>query len=153
VLLVLAHLSPAAPLPHPLSRATPVPFAEPEPDDGPVLVTVAYAIEAVRAAEFLRAAQEMGRIRRCDGAFRWAVFYDAEAAGRCLETFMVRSWSEHLRQHARFMAADRAGPERVRACGARGRALHRRPGRRGPGREGRGGLRGGGRRLREFRRL
>ena len=35
--------------------------------------------------------------------------------GRRLETFLVGSWSEHMRQHARLMEADRATEDEVRA--------------------------------------
>jgi Transmembrane secretion effector len=35
--------------------------------------------------------------------------------GRFVETFVVESWAEHLRQHERVTAADRAVEERARA--------------------------------------
>src|SRR6202047_2266546 len=45
----------------------PTMFVEPEPDDGPVLVTVEYKIEPVKALEFLKAIHKYQRIRRRDG--------------------------------------------------------------------------------------
>ena len=42
-----------------------------------------------------------------DGAYAWGVFQD-NAAGRFVETFLVESWTEHLRQHRRVTHADRA---------------------------------------------
>jgi hypothetical protein len=34
------------------------------------------------------------------------LYADLEAPGRYLETFVVDSWSEHLRQHGRLTVAD-----------------------------------------------
>jgi MFS family permease len=85
----------------------PLLFAEPTPDQGPVLVTVEYRIDLGRTGEFLDAIHAYQRIRRRDGATRWGVFYDAEKPGKYLETFVVGSWAEHQRQHDRFTVADR----------------------------------------------
>jgi MFS family permease len=79
---------------------------EPVPSDGPVLVTVEYTIDSSDAAEFVAAMQELGRVRRRDGAYRWNLYEDLEAPGCYLETFVVDSWEEHLRQHARLTVAD-----------------------------------------------
>jgi predicted MFS family arabinose efflux permease len=79
---------------------------EPGPDDGPVLITVEYDIDPAEAEGFVRAMEELARIRRRDGAFRWNLYADLERAGVYLETFLVDSWSEHLRQHARLTVDD-----------------------------------------------
>jgi MFS family permease len=79
---------------------------EPRPDDGPVLITVEYEIEPDEAEGFVVAMQELGRIRRRDGGYRWGLYADLERPGSYLETFMVDSWSEHLRQHERLTVAD-----------------------------------------------
>ena len=50
--------------------------------------------------------------RRRDGAYAWGVFEDAADEGRFLETFLVESWLEHLRQHERVTHADRVLEER-----------------------------------------
>jgi hypothetical protein len=55
----------------------------------------------------------MGRIRRRDGAYRWGIYRDVAEPGRYLETFLVESWLEHLRQHRRSTAADMRVRERV----------------------------------------
>jgi MFS family permease len=91
----------------------PTMFAEPAPEEGPVLVTVEYRIDRNRASEFLNAIHDYQRIRRRDGATRWGVFYDAEIPGLYLENFIVDSWAEHARQHDRFTLADRKFEERV----------------------------------------
>jgi hypothetical protein len=79
---------------------------EPLPGDGPVLVTVEYEIEPADAERFVSAMEELGRVRRRDGAFRWNLYADLERPGVYLETFVVDSWSEHLRQHERLTVAD-----------------------------------------------
>jgi hypothetical protein len=55
----------------------------------------------------------LNRLR--DGAMRWGLFQDMAAPGRWLETFVVESWVEHLRQHERMTVADREAEERARA--------------------------------------
>ena len=79
---------------------------EPRPDDGPVLITVEYQVDPADAERFVPAMEELGRIRRRDGAFRWNLYADLERPGVYLETFVVDSWSEHLRQHERLTVAD-----------------------------------------------
>jgi len=54
-------------------------------------------------------------IRRRDGALRWGLFRDAAEPERLLETFVVASWAEHMRQHERVTVADRAVEERALA--------------------------------------
>lgn len=83
-------------------------------DLGPVLVTVEYEVAPENAPEFLKAVRHYRRIRRRDGAQRWDIFHDMENANRYLETFIVSSWAEHLRQHERFTKADRETEERVK---------------------------------------
>jgi predicted MFS family arabinose efflux permease len=79
---------------------------EPRPDDGPVLITVEYEIDPADAERFVPAMEELGRVRRRDGAYRWGLYADLERPGLYLETFVVDSWSEHLRQHGRLTVAD-----------------------------------------------
>jgi MFS family permease len=79
-----------------------------ESDRGPVLVTVAYRLapDGDRSA-FLAAAQHLAHERRRDGAYAWGLFEDTAQKGSFMETFMVESWVEHLRQHQRVTHADR----------------------------------------------
>jgi len=83
-------------------------FAEPEPEEGPVMVMVEYKIDPDKAEQFLQAIHKYQRVRRRDGATRWGIFYDTEFPGRYVESFLVDSWAEHQRQHHRFTVADRA---------------------------------------------
>jgi MFS family permease len=86
---------------------TPVIAHEVEPDQGPVLVTVEYRIEPANRGAFLRALERLADERRRDGAYAWGVYEDAATEGRYLETFLVESWLEHMRQHQRVTNADR----------------------------------------------
>ena len=79
----------------------------PDPGRGPVLVQVEYDVSPDHLAQFLEAVQELGRIRRRDGAIRWGVYQDAAIPTRHIESFLVESWAEHLRQHERMTLADR----------------------------------------------
>ncbi|HEV7473906.1 MAG TPA: MFS transporter, partial [Pyrinomonadaceae bacterium] len=88
---------------------------EPHPKAGPVLVTVEYQIEPERAADFMTALSEVKRILQRDGALRWGLFADPAQPGHYLETFLVESWAEHMRQHARVTGEDRRAQDRARS--------------------------------------
>jgi len=92
----------------------PVLAIETDADRGPVLVTVEYRIDPRRRDAFLAAIRDLGQERRRDGAYAWDVFEDAAEKGRFLETFMVASWLEHLRQHQRITNADRVVQDAIR---------------------------------------
>jgi MFS family permease len=72
---------------------------DPEPDSGPVLVTVEYTIAADREQAFLEAMYHLGQSRRRTGATRWELYRDGDQPNRFLELFSVPSWQEHVRQH------------------------------------------------------
>ena len=85
----------------------PITTHEVESDRGPVFVTVEYRVASGNREAFLAALERLGRERRRDGAYAWGVFEDTAQDGRFLETFLVESWLEHLRQHERVTNADR----------------------------------------------
>jgi MFS family permease len=91
----------------------PAMFAEPQPDQGPIMVTVEYTIDPKDAPQFLDSMYKYERIRRRDGATRWGIFFDSEHPHHYLESFLVDSWAEHQRQHDRFTVADREAEEQV----------------------------------------
>jgi MFS family permease len=95
----------------------PVPvLAEAVKDDaGPVLVSIEYRVDLKDREAFIAAVTRLARTRRRDGAYSWGVFRDTAHAGRFVETFLVDSWLEHLRQHERVTRADQALEDRVRS--------------------------------------
>jgi quinol monooxygenase YgiN len=86
-----------------------------EHDAGPVMVTIEYHVDSQKRGEFLDAIERMSRARRRDGAYAWGIFEDVANPGRFVETFVVESWLEHLRQHERVTNADRLLEERLRS--------------------------------------
>jgi hypothetical protein len=80
---------------------------------GPVLVTVRYVIDPVKAADFLNEVYKYQRVRRRDGATRWGIYYDVESPNTYVETFLVDSVAEHERQHDHFTVADHELEKRV----------------------------------------
>jgi len=82
-------------------------------ESGPVLVAVEYVVNRDHASDFIKAIHRYERIRRRDGASRWGIYRDTEHPDLYLETFIVPSWAEHLRQHERITRADCALEERI----------------------------------------
>src|ERR1700751_5080870 len=76
-------------------------------DKGTVLLNFVFRITPTNRDAFLTALEGLAQERRRDGAYDWGVFEDAAEPGRMLETFLVESWIEHLRQHDRVTNADR----------------------------------------------
>ena len=74
---------------------------EPEPMDGPVLVTVSYRVPESGHVEFVEMMRGVERDRRRSGAEQWGLFRDLADTDLFVETFVVRTWIEHLRQHQR----------------------------------------------------
>jgi Transmembrane secretion effector len=91
----------------------PIPSRDIQANRGPVLVTVEYRIRVEDRASFLQAIAKLADERRRDGAFDWGVFEDIAQEGRFVETFLLPSWIEHLRQHERVTQADRQLQELV----------------------------------------
>lgn len=88
---------------------------EPDPNDGPVLVTVDYKVPPDNANHFVSAMQGVRNLRRRDGAVRWGLFRDSADPEHFIETFTVPSWAEHVRQHARTTVTDQAVEEHALA--------------------------------------
>ena len=86
---------------------------KPGDEDGPIAVQVNYVIREQDRAEFLAAMTALGRSRRRDGALFWRIYRDLGDPHRYAERFVVRSWTDYLRQRARATAADRVLEERA----------------------------------------
>ncbi|HEY4449487.1 MAG TPA: MFS transporter [Steroidobacteraceae bacterium] len=104
---------PAADLTPSMHWPEPVLAAGTQDDAGPVLVTVEYHVAAEHREAFLAAIVPVARERRRDGAYDWHIFHDSAHPERMLETFLIDSWLEHLRQHQRVTRADHALEERL----------------------------------------
>jgi MFS family permease len=119
-LLARWHLPPLEGLDLSPTKFTPAPRIETPFDRGPVMVLVRYQVADEDRPAFLAAMRDMEHHRRRSGAISWSLYEDAEAPGVLVESFLVDSWLEHLRQHERATATDAAIRDRVRA-------LHRGP--------------------------
>jgi hypothetical protein len=79
---------------------------------GPILVQVEYTVPWADRDAFLEAMQPVRRLRLRDGAMRWALFEEPDrplsGAVRFQETYLSSTMGEHLRQHHRATAQDRA---------------------------------------------
>jgi hypothetical protein len=93
---------------------------EPSLEEGPVQVKIEYKINNQQQQQqqqqdnnnkntindFLRALRDLSKIRKRDGANHWGVYRDGTDLNIYVESFVVESWAEHLRQHERLTAAD-----------------------------------------------
>ena len=84
----------------------PVPAFPVEHQMGPVMVTVDYQIDPLRAAEFTSVMRESRANRLQMGALSWGLFHDTSKPGHYIEYFLDESWADHLRRFDRFTAAD-----------------------------------------------
>lgn len=95
----------------------PVVSQDVEVNRGPVLVTVEYRLAGdQKRAPFLAALARLRRERLRDGAQSWGIFEDTAEAGRFLETFMVDTWLDHMRQHERVTKTDDLLQQQIREC-------------------------------------
>src|SRR6267142_501456 len=90
-----------------MAWAPPVLAENPEPESGPVMVTIEYTVDPAKRAEFVAAMQEVREIRRRTGAYSGDLFHHSADSAHFVEIFMDESWIEHLRQHERVSVADR----------------------------------------------
>jgi len=97
-----------------LDWPAPVLAETPEPDSGPVMVTIEYRVQPAKRAEFVTAMQSVREMRRRSGAYFWELFHDSADTARFIECFMDESWLEHLRQHERASVSDREIRERAK---------------------------------------
>ncbi len=66
------------------------------------MVEVAYTVPPADQPAFFRAMDDLRTVRLRDGAFRWSLYRDLTRHDVFRELFVVESWGEHTRQHARF---------------------------------------------------
>ena len=78
------------------------------------MVLIEYRVPLANAAGFARAMEDVGHVRKRDGAWRWHLFQDTADAEHWYEAFTVASWLHYLRQRRRGTAADEVVLERAR---------------------------------------
>jgi MFS family permease len=100
--------------PFQLNRPAPQVAIEPGHEDGPVLVSIEYLIREEDYAEFTHAIHQLRAVRMRDGGIRWGAFRDTAHPERVVETFVVESWLEFLRERERMTTSDRVIRDRVR---------------------------------------
>ncbi len=64
----------------------------PDPGGGSVLITVEHRVPTERAADFIRAMEEMRTFRRREGAVRWDLFRDIYMFFRCVLGLFERKY-------------------------------------------------------------
>jgi MFS family permease len=88
---------------------------EPDPDAGPVLVTLTYRVDEEAVPGFLDAMAALRRSRLRTGASGCELYRDGADPAVFVQVSTYRSWAEHLRQHSgRLTGADKALYERAR---------------------------------------
>ena len=82
-----------------------------EHDRGPVLITIEYPVEDTKS--FLEYIYQLRSERLRDGAISWQVYEHSDEENLFIETFVVTSWIEHLRQHERVTHTDKEIQEKL----------------------------------------
>jgi hypothetical protein len=73
---------------------------------GPIVVVIEYRVPAGNAVEFAAVINEVGRIRRRDGARAWSISQDIDAVDLWVERFECPTWLDYLRWRTRPTQAD-----------------------------------------------
>jgi len=79
------------------------------------MVSVEYQIDPANRDAFLKLVYAGRSTRRRDGAYAWGIYQDSEDPSRFVEEFLVESWTEHIRQHARATRDDQEQEALARA--------------------------------------
>jgi MFS family permease len=87
--------------------------ATPDPDDGPVRISVDYRVAREDYAAFTREIHALEGVRLRGGAVRWGIYRDAADPEHLNETFIMESWMDFLRSRERMTLADQAIREKV----------------------------------------
>ncbi|MEZ5737652.1 MAG: MFS transporter [Novosphingobium sp.] len=83
------------------------------PNDGPIVVTIEYRVLPENFRAFVTAMDDLGRIRRRNGAHRWTLHQDVDTPTRWVERFHSLTWLDHLRRQTRHTQADQSVSNRV----------------------------------------
>ena len=80
---------------------------------GPIVVVIEYRVPPGNAVEFAATINELGRIRRRDGARAWSICQDIDAIDLWIERFESPTWLDYLRWRTRPTQSDQAVRERL----------------------------------------
>lgn len=86
-----------------------------DPNSGPVVVSLEYRIPEANVPAFLNSASRLRRMRRRNGARRWALLQDAAHSKVWIERFEVSTWLDYLRLIERMTSIDIEVAHRVLA--------------------------------------
>ena len=76
------------------------------PASGPIVVVIEYRVLPEHAVEFVAVINEVGRIRRRDGARAWSISQDIDTVEHWVERFESPTWVDHLRWRSRPTESD-----------------------------------------------
>ncbi len=82
------------------------PSAYIHPASGPIVVVIEYRVLPENAVEFAAVINEVGRIRRRDGARAWSISQDIDTLENWVERFESPTWVDHLRWRSRPTESD-----------------------------------------------
>jgi MFS family permease len=99
--------------PYEPNRPLPQLRVTPDPEEGPVRISIDYCIPAENYPEFTHLMHELKGVRLRDGAIRWGIYRDAADPTHLNETFIMESWLDYLRSRERVTAADQMIREKV----------------------------------------
>jgi MFS family permease len=99
--------------PYKSKRPVPLLPVEPDPEDGPVRISIDYRIPIAKYADFTHAIHPLEDVRLRGGAVRWGIYRDTADAEHLNETFVMESWLDYLRSRERMTADDQVLRERV----------------------------------------
>ena len=80
---------------------------------GPIVVVIEYCVPPGNAMEFAAVINDVGRIRRRDGARAWSICQDIDAVDLWVERFECPTWLDYLRWRTRPTQSDLAVRERL----------------------------------------
>jgi predicted MFS family arabinose efflux permease len=90
-----------------------LPSVEIHPASGPIVVTIEYCVPRENAAAFVAVINQLGRLRRRDGARGWSVCQDIDATDLWVERFESPTWMDYLRWQTRPTESDQSVRERI----------------------------------------
>ncbi|MEK0085383.1 MFS transporter [Benzoatithermus flavus] len=91
---------------HPATHHEPLPALPDAVEAGPVMVQIEYTVDLADAPAFVAAMDEVGHLRRRNGALRWRLFQDVADDTHWIEAFVLADWVEHQRLRRRMTRAD-----------------------------------------------